>query len=193
MQQKVAKKSLTIASYGRGGGAIAARSRQLPVPHNNPEAPHDVLLDHHRHNGVPHAPDPVYLVSLADELQANGGTRPSVAIQDDDDNMIQDSVTAEPCTGPNKNPKTFKFYDVMWKAILNRAKLLSHLDAVINDAFPERYVYISKRGVEFINQAITELEEDNVQPNKAFLRKHQHHMSDLVGFHPLPPFLLTSV
>ncbi|KIK15953.1 hypothetical protein PISMIDRAFT_34874, partial [Pisolithus microcarpus 441] len=46
--------------------------------------------------------------------------------------------------------------------------------------FPERHVYINQKVHEFITQAIAELKEDGVQPDESFLRKHQHHMSDLL-------------
>ncbi|KIK20660.1 hypothetical protein PISMIDRAFT_105392 [Pisolithus microcarpus 441] len=68
----------------------------------------------------------------------------------------------------------------MWKAILNRAKLLSCLDAIIGNAFPEQHVYINQKVYEFITQAITELKEDGMQPDESFLRNHQHHMSNLL-------------
>jgi hypothetical protein len=76
---------------------------------------------------------------------------------------------------------------------LNRVKSLSRLDAVIDDAFPERHVYISKRAIEFISQAIAEFEEDNMQPDKSFLKQHQHHMGELVSLHSLLALSLTYV
>ncbi|KAI5990742.1 hypothetical protein EDD15DRAFT_2369460 [Pisolithus albus] len=182
IQRKVAKKCSTIASRGRGGSAVAARSRQVSEPHDNSdsEASHDVLFKHHSRNGVPRAPDPVYLDSLASKSQTDGGTGASVAVQNLNTNEVQHSVKTEPRTSTNNDPTTLKFYDTMWKAILNRAKLLSRLDAVIGNAFPERHVYINQKVYEFITQAIAELKEDGVQPDESFLRKHQHHMSDLL-------------
>ncbi|KIK14431.1 hypothetical protein PISMIDRAFT_17278 [Pisolithus microcarpus 441] len=185
IQWKVAKKCLTITSRGRGGSAIAAHSWQVSEPHDNSdsEASHDVLFKHHSCNGVPHAPDPVYLESLASKSQTEGGMGASVAVQNLNINEVQHSVKTEFHTGTNTDPTTLKFYNTMWKAILNCAKLLSHLDAVIGNAFPERHIYINQKVYEFITQAIAELKEDCVQPNESFLRKHQHHMSDLISFH----------
>ncbi|KIK19778.1 hypothetical protein PISMIDRAFT_13429 [Pisolithus microcarpus 441] len=179
---KVPKKYLTIASRGHGGSAAAVRSRQVLEPHDDLdlEASHDVLFKHHSRNGVPRAPDPVYLESLASKSRTDGGMGAPVAIQNPNINKVQHSVKTELRTGTNNDPTTLKFYDTMWKAILNRAKLLSCLDAVIGNAFPERHVYINQKVHEFITQAIAELKEDGVQPNELFLRKHQHHMSDLL-------------
>jgi hypothetical protein len=114
VQWKVAKKPSTITSRGCGGGSIAAHSRQAPEPRDNPEAPCDVLLDHHHHNSVLRAPDPGHLAPLANKSQTDGDTGPSVAIQAA--GGIQDSVTAEAHTGANNDPTTLKFYDAVWKA-----------------------------------------------------------------------------
>ncbi|KAI6045929.1 hypothetical protein EDC04DRAFT_2888514 [Pisolithus marmoratus] len=103
----------------------------------------------------------------------------SVPVQNPDIKETQDSVTMDLHMGSNNDPMTLKFYDMMWKAILNCAKLLSHLDAVISNTFPEQHVYLSQKACEFITQAITELKEDGMQPDESFLRKHQHHMGDL--------------
>ncbi|KIK18408.1 hypothetical protein PISMIDRAFT_14390 [Pisolithus microcarpus 441] len=156
---------------------------QLSEPHDDSdsEASHDVLFKHHSCNGVPCAPDPIYLESLASKSWTNGGMGAPVAVQNPNINEVQHSVKTELRTGTNNDPTTLKFYDTMWKAILNRAKLLSHLDAVIGNAFPEQHIYINQKVHEFITQAIAELKEDGVQPNKSFLRKHQHHMSDLIN------------
>ncbi|KIK27360.1 hypothetical protein PISMIDRAFT_8195 [Pisolithus microcarpus 441] len=182
IQQKVPKRYSTIASCGHGGSAAAVCSRQVSEPHDDSdsEASHDVLFKHHSHNGVPHAPDPVYLESLASKSWTDRGMGAPVAIQNPNINEVQHSVKTKLRTGTNNDPMTLKFYDMMWKAILNRAKLLSRLDAVIGNAFPEQHVYINQKVHEFITQAIAELKEDGVQPNKSFLRKHQHHMSDLL-------------
>ncbi|KIK16504.1 hypothetical protein PISMIDRAFT_15765 [Pisolithus microcarpus 441] len=185
IQWKVPKKYSTITSCGRGGSATAVRSRQVSEPHDDSdsEASHDVLFKHHSHNSVPCAPDPVYLKSLASKSWTDGGMGAPVAIQNPNINEIQHSVKTKLRTGTNNDPTTLKFYDTMWKAILNHAKLLSHIDAVIGNAFPERHIYINQKVHEFITQAIAELKEDGVQPDESFLRKHQHHMSDLISFH----------
>ncbi|KAI5987297.1 hypothetical protein EDD15DRAFT_2372513 [Pisolithus albus] len=59
IQRKVAKKCSTTASRGRGGSAVAARSRQVSEPHDNSdsEASHDVLFKHHSRNGLTGAQD----------------------------------------------------------------------------------------------------------------------------------------
>ena len=35
-----------------------------------------------------------------------------------------------------------------------------------------KYMYVSKAAIEFIMQAIAELQEDGVQPDKSVLREH---------------------
>ncbi|KAI5989729.1 hypothetical protein EDD15DRAFT_2370455 [Pisolithus albus] len=181
VQRKAAKNSSTIASRGRGGGAISTSSRQVLEAHDgmDPEAPCDVLLDHHRHNGMPCAPTSTYLASLATKSKTDSTVGPPAAAADADDE-IENPATAEPCTGSSNDPMTLKFYDPVWRTVLSRAKVLSRFDAVITNAFPEWQLYISKKALEFITQAIAELEEDGVQPDESFLRKHQYHMSDLL-------------
>jgi hypothetical protein len=169
VQREVAKKPSTITSHDCGGGSIATRSWQAPEPHDNPEAPRDVLLDHHHCNGVLRTPDPGHLAPLTNKSQTDGDMGPSVTVQAA--GGIQDSVMAKAHTGANNDPTILKFYDAVWKAVLNCAKSLAHLDAVIDDTFPEQHVYISKRAIKFISQAIAEFEEDNVQPDKSFLKK----------------------
>ena len=78
---------------------------------------------------------------------------------------------------------TLKYYDLVWKTILIHTKFLSHLDSVINDAFPECQAYLSTKAAEFINQAITELQVDGMPPDKAFLKELQCHMCDFVHPH----------
>ncbi|KAI6023276.1 hypothetical protein EDC04DRAFT_2900597 [Pisolithus marmoratus] len=111
--------------------------------------------------------------------QTNRCMGASVPIQNPDIKETQDSVTMDLRMGSNNDPMTLKFYNMMWKVILNHAKLLSCLDAVIGNTFPERHVYSSQKACEFITQAITELKEDGMQPDESFLRKHQCHMGDL--------------
>ena len=168
MQRKAAKKPSTIASRGRGGITITARSQQAQGHHDDSDsdAPRDVLSEHQRRNGVPRAPDPSYL-----ESRAGGGSGPSVT---DTDTKTRNNN--------NGDPTTLKYYSPMWKAVLNRARFLSRLDIVTDNAFPERHVYLSSKPNEFIAQAIAEFQEDGMPHDELFLREHQRHMGDFVGF-----------
>lgn len=187
VQRKVAKKPSTIASRGRGGSSAAGRSRQVPEPRHNSDsdASNDVLLDHHRRNGVPRAPDPTYLASLGNKTRTDRGTGRSSANQDADDIGVQSILSAASRSGGSKDPTTLKFYDAVWRAVLARAKTLSRFDAIINNTFPERQAYVSKRAVEFITQTVAEFQQDGVQPDDSIRKNHQHHMNDLVRLHSL--------
>ena len=183
VQRKVAKKPSTIASRGRGGSVITARSRQVEEVHNSSESdvPRDVLSEHQRRNGVPRAPDPGHLA-----LQASGRSGPVT------DTSTRNSIGTKARSANNGDPKTLKYYSPVWKTILNRARFLSRLDAVISNAFPERQVFLSSKANEFITQAVAELQEDGVPPDEVFLRDHRHHMGDLVCLLWLPDILLMS-
>ncbi|KAI6137139.1 hypothetical protein F5141DRAFT_1060028 [Pisolithus sp. B1] len=137
-QRKAAKNPSTIASHSCGSGAIPASFQQVLEAQDSmdPEAPHDVLLDHHCHNATKSKTD---------------STMGPLATAADADDEIQYPATAKPHTGNNNDPTTLN-----------------------------KYTYIGKKAFEFIMEAITELEEDGVQPDKSFLRKHQYHMSNLV-------------
>ena len=183
VQRKVAKKPSTLASRGRGGSIITARSRQVEVPHDNSDSdvPRDVLAEHHRRNGVPRAPDPGHLVPPT-------GGRSGTSAADN----TKTSVGAKTRDTNNGDPRTLKYYSPVWKTILNRARFLSRLDTIANNAFPERQVYLNSKPAEFLTQAIAELQEDGVPLDESFLRDHQHHMGDFVCFSWLLAFLLTS-
>ncbi|KAN0073705.1 hypothetical protein V8E55_011959 [Tylopilus felleus] len=144
MERKVAKKPSMITSCGR--------SASEPHDNSDPEAPNDVLLDHHRCNGAPRAPDPVYPASIADKAQANCGAGPSTAVQGADSKDAQDSLIGKPRGGGSDDPTTLKFYDTA----------------------------LGKGAIEFITQAIAELEEDGVHLDESIQRKHQYHMCDFL-------------
>lgn len=108
VKQKVAKKPLTITSHGQGSSStFAARSWQAAEAHNNMDlaAPQDVLLNHHVHNGILHAPDPAHLASLANNSQTQRGMGPS-AIQGPGDVKAQNIVTGMDHGTINNNPTT---------------------------------------------------------------------------------------
>ncbi|KAI6117931.1 hypothetical protein F5141DRAFT_1211746 [Pisolithus sp. B1] len=180
-ERKAAKNPSTITSHGCGGGAISASSQQVLEAWDSmdPEAPHNVLLDHHHCNGMLCTPNSTYLASLATKSKTDSTMGPLATAADADDE-IQYPATAKPHTGSSNDPMTLKFYDPVWRTVLSHAKLLSCSDAIITNVFPEWQIPISKKACKFIMEAITELEEDSVQPDKLFLRKHQYHMSDLL-------------
>ena len=171
VQRKAAKKPSTIASRGCGGSTITARSRQAQELHDDSDSdvPHDVMTEHHRRNGVPRAPNPDYLVS--------GRSGPSTADAD-----TKNTVGAKTRNVNNGDPTTLKYYSPVWKAVLNRARFLSRLDTVTDNAFPEHHVYLSSKANEFITQAVAELQEDGVPFDESFLRDHLHHMGNFVCF-----------
>ena len=183
VQRKGAKKPSTIASRSRDGSVITARSRQVEEVHNSSESdvPRDVLSEHQRRNGVPCAPDPGHLA-----LQASGRSGPVT------DTSTRNSIGTKACSANNGDPKTLKYYSLVWKTILNLARFLLRLDAIISNAFPEHQVFLSSKANEFITQAVAELQEDGVPPDEVFLRDHQHHMGDLVCLLWLPDILLMS-
>ena len=174
VQRKAARKPSTIASRGRGGSTISARSRQAEElgEASDSDVPQDVLSEHHRRNGVPRAPDPDYHASQA-------GGRSGLSATDAD---TKNSVGAKTCKANNGDPTTLKYYSPVWKTILNRARFLSRLDTISSNAFPERQVYLNSKPHEFIAQAMAELQQDGVPSDELFFRDHQHHMGDFVCF-----------
>ena len=65
----------------------------------------DILLNHHVHNGILHAPDPAHLASLANNSQTQRGMGPS-AIQGPGDVKAQNIVTGMDHGTINNNPTT---------------------------------------------------------------------------------------
>ncbi|KIM55471.1 hypothetical protein SCLCIDRAFT_134658 [Scleroderma citrinum Foug A] len=107
-------------------------------------------------------------------LQASGCSEPVT------DTSTKNSIGTKACSANNGDPKTLKYYSLVWKTILNHTRFLSRLDAVISNAFPEHQVYLSSKANKFITQAVAELQENGMPPDKVFLRDQQHHMGNLV-------------
>ena len=146
VQRKAAKKPSTIASRGRGGSTIAARPRQVQELHDNSDSdlPRDVLSEHHRRNGVPRAPDPGHLGSQA-------GSRSGPSATDADTNR---AIGAKSRNTNNGDPTTLKYYSPVWKAVLNRARFLSRLDTVTDNAFPERQPNCRRTACHLMNRSL---------------------------------------
>ncbi|KIK74934.1 hypothetical protein PAXRUDRAFT_174294, partial [Paxillus rubicundulus Ve08.2h10] len=189
IQLKLARKPSTIASCGNGGSMSAAHSWMACSPLisatqadvSDTDVPQDVLRDHHCWNGTLCTPDSTYLASLSMKSKTESGHHITggswSAVQGDG----KDDKGSKPVTGHgNDILTTIRFYNPVWKVILNCTKTLSFLEAVLNNAFPERTTFHHKKAPEFINQAIAEFKQDGVMPDESILKKHQSLMADIV-------------